>query len=81
MLIKISAKKGKHPSLIKPQVLIWACCFLKYIEGHLITNHQKRFPNLKSKMDTKNHEKAILILQWVNFCFQNTWQSKDCIFL
>jgi len=25
-------------------------------------------------------EKVILNLQWVNFCFQNTWQSKDCIF-
>ena len=25
-------------------------------------------------------KKTILVLQWVNFCFQNTWQSKDCIF-
>jgi hypothetical protein len=24
---KINAKKGKHPSLIKPQVLTLACCF------------------------------------------------------
>jgi hypothetical protein len=25
-------------------------------------------------------EKAILILQRVNFCFQNTRQSKDCMY-
>ena len=25
-------------------------------------------------------KKTILVLQRVNFCFQNTWQSKDCIF-
>ena len=25
-------------------------------------------------------KKPILVLQRVNFCFQNTWQSKDCIF-
>jgi hypothetical protein len=34
-------------------------------------------PKLEFKMDTKNHEKKdILILQRVNFCFQNTRQIK-----
>jgi hypothetical protein len=33
---------------------------LKYTEGYLITNHQKDVPKkAESKMDTKNHEKAI----------------------
>jgi hypothetical protein len=31
-------------------------------------------------MKKKGKEKAILVLQRVNFCLQNTWQSKDCIF-
>jgi hypothetical protein len=68
--------------LDKARVLTWASCFLKFTKkGHLIIDHQKIYPKSESKMDTKNHEKQKpLVLQRVNFCFQNTWQSKDCIF-
>jgi hypothetical protein len=76
---KISAKK-KQSFLIKPQVLTWTSCFLKSTEGHLIIDHKKIYPKSEFKMDIKNHGKVILILQRVNFCFQNTRQSKDCIF-
>ena len=31
-------------------------------------------------MDTKNHEKVILNLTTGHFCFQDTRQSKDCVF-
>jgi len=65
-----------------------SCFFLIHKKGHLITDPQKIYPKSESKMDTKNHEKkkkkkkkkAILVLQRVNFYFQNTWQSKDCIY-
>jgi len=47
---KISAKKKEKQSFsIKPQVLTWASCFLKFIEGHLITDHEMIYPRLKIK--------------------------------
>jgi len=53
----IGAKKRKQSFLMNPQVLTWAFSFLKFIEGHLITDHQKIYPRSKIKTDTKNHEK------------------------
>jgi hypothetical protein len=32
------------------------------------------------KLTQRTIEKAILILQWVNLCFQNRRQSNDCIY-
>jgi hypothetical protein len=57
----------------------WASCFWNSQKCHLITDQQKIYPKSEFKVDTKNHEKkkAILILQRVNFCFQNTRQRKD----
>jgi hypothetical protein len=52
---------------------------LKFTEGHLIADHQKIYPRLKVKTDTKNHEKSHFNLTTNHFCFQNTRQSKDYI--
>jgi hypothetical protein len=42
-------------------------------------DHQKIYPKSEFKMDKKNHENAILILQRVISVFRNTRQSKDYI--
>ena len=64
---------------------------LKFLLEHLFFEiHKKVTPSQTIKWYAQNQslkwikrtmEKAILILQWVNFCFQNTRQSNDCIFL
>jgi hypothetical protein len=54
---EIGAKKRKQSYLMNPQVLTWALCFLKFTEGHLITDPQKIYPKSEFKMDTKNNEK------------------------
>jgi hypothetical protein len=53
---------------------------LKFTEGYLITDHQMTYQKSKIKIDTKNYRKSNLILQRVNFCFQNARQLKDCIY-
>jgi hypothetical protein len=65
---------------MNPQVLTLSLLFSsKLTEGHLIANHQKIYPRPKIKIDTTKPRKAILISQRVDFCFQNTRQSKDYI--
>jgi hypothetical protein len=69
---KISAKKKETTFLDKAWVLTLASCFWNSQKGHLLTDYQKIYPRSKIKINTKNHEKAILIFRRVNFCFQNT---------
>jgi hypothetical protein len=71
---KIGAKKKKTIFLDESSSFDLSLLFsLKFTESHLIIDHQKIYPKSESKMDTKNHEKkTILVLQRVNFCFQNT---------
>jgi hypothetical protein len=59
---KIGAKKGKHPFLIKPWVLIWASCFLKFIEGHLITYHKRYTKDQILKLTKRTTENANLTM-------------------
>jgi len=70
---KINAKK--QPCLIKPEHLVF--------EIHKnVTSSQtiKRYTQNQSlKWTQRTMERAILILRRVDFCFQNTRQSKDCI--
>ena len=61
---KIVAKKKKQSFLIKPQVLTRVRCFL---EIHKRSPHHRQSKDIPFKMDTKNHGKAILILQQVDF--------------
>ena len=78
---KIGAKKEKQPFLEKSSSFGLRLLFsLKFTEGHLIADRQKIYPWSKVKTDTKNHEKSHFNLTTGQFLFQNTRQSKDCIF-
>jgi hypothetical protein len=62
--------------------LTWTSCFLKFTKKVTSSQTIKRYTqiqNLKWIQRTMK-KKFILVLQRVNFCFQNTWQSKDYIF-
>jgi hypothetical protein len=71
MLIKLVLKK-KTIFLDESSSFDLSVLFsLKFTEGHLITDHQKIYPRLKIKTNTKNHEKkVILILQRVISVFK-----------
>jgi hypothetical protein len=78
---KIDATKGKQSFFDKVLSFDLSILFFEiYTEGHLITNHQKRHPNQSPKWIQRTMKKPFLILQRVNFYFQNTLQSKDYIF-
>jgi hypothetical protein len=78
---KIDAKKIEQSFLMNPQVLIWTFCFPWNLQKVTSSQTIKRYTqDQRLKMTQGTMKKVILILQWVNFCFQNTRQSKDCIF-
>ena len=66
----------------KAWVLTWTSCFLKFIKKVTSSQTIKRYTqnqNLKWIQRTMK-KKVHLSLTTGQFCFQNTWQSKDCIF-
>jgi len=70
---KIDAKKGKQFFFIKPQVLTCIFLFFEIYRRSLHHKPSKRYTqNQNLKWIQRNIKKAIVILQRVNFCFQNT---------
>jgi hypothetical protein len=78
---KIGAKKRNNLSW---KSLEFWLEYLVFLEIHTkVTSSQtiKRYTQNQSlKWIQRTMEKAILILQRVNFCFQNTRQSNDCMY-
>jgi hypothetical protein len=79
MLIKLLLKKKKTIFPDESSSFDLSLLFsLKFTEGHLIIDHQKRYTQdqrlklTQRTMKKKGKEKAILVLQRVNFCLQNT---------
>jgi hypothetical protein len=68
---KINVKKTTF--LDKALSLTWASCFFKFTNKSPHHKPSKDIPkNQNLKWIQKTMKKAIVILQWVNFCFQNT---------